>query len=170
MSNLNNAFLEEFKRLDKLCREMYDTEKGVTSYIDDMKLTPEYKSRYIPDWNNDLRKLKSLRHIRNQLSHEVGTLDMDMCEQDDIVWLRDFYKRILNGTDPLSILHTKTQHINNIKNTNQDIYRVNTSAYIYNNSEKRKSSGCLSAMITFFRTAFIILVCLLLAHIIWNEI
>ena len=31
------SFMESYKRLDKICKEMYEVDKGVTAYIDDME-------------------------------------------------------------------------------------------------------------------------------------
>ena len=104
MGDLNSVFLEEFKRLDKILREMYQGEKGVTNYIHDMKSIPVYESRQIPNWKHDLKRLKELRDIRNQLSHEVGTLNVEMCTQEDIRWLKEFYRRIIRRSDPLALL------------------------------------------------------------------
>lgn len=103
MTNINNHFLEEFKRLDKLCRDIYQDTIGVTHYINDMQNTAPSKSRYIADWDIDLKTLKRLRHIRNQLSHEIGTFNIAMCTLNDIRWLQNFHMRIMNCTDPISL-------------------------------------------------------------------
>ena len=107
MTSLNINFLEEFKHLDKLCREIYRSEKGVTSYIEDMKSVPTSESRYIPNWDDDLNALVRLRHLRNNLSHEEGSLYEDVCTQADAEWINAFYSRILNQSDPLALLTRK---------------------------------------------------------------
>ncbi len=104
MRNTNDQFLEEYKHLDKICREMYRTEKGVTAYIDDMKRVPPYETRAIINWDTDLRQLVRLRHMRNRLTHECGTLDQEMCTQSEIEWIQDFYGRILLQSDPIALL------------------------------------------------------------------
>ena len=103
MGYINYRFLEAYKSLDKLCREIYQGDKGVTAYIDYMKATPQHESREIAGWHSDLRRLIALRHLRNQLTHECGTLERDMCSESDIDWLNDFYDRILHQTDPLAL-------------------------------------------------------------------
>ena len=103
MGYMNYRFLETYKLLDKLCRDIYQGDKGVTAYIDDMKATPQHESRAIVGWHADLCKLIALRHLRNQLTHECGTLEQDMCSESDIDWLNDFYDRILHQTDPLAL-------------------------------------------------------------------
>ena len=107
MYRTNIFFLEEFKRLDKLCRELYPSSKGVTSYIDDMKSTPGYDSVHIPGWDYDLKMLTKLRRARNHLSHDVDSFAHDMCTQDEIDWLISFRTRILNSSDPLTLLRKR---------------------------------------------------------------
>ena len=41
MDNLNYIFFEEFKRLDKLCGELYADQHGISKYIDDMRNVPK---------------------------------------------------------------------------------------------------------------------------------
>ena len=43
MANLNNDFTEYYKHLDKICREIFNSEKGVATYI--FKLTNLAKIR-----------------------------------------------------------------------------------------------------------------------------
>lgn len=143
----NYQFLEEYKKLDKLCREMYESDKGVTSYIDDMKGTPNTKSDKVRGWSSDLRTLIHLRHIRNRLSHDVGTFDTDICTQEDIDALMYFHGRILNGTDPLSQL-TKAKR-----------EPVKTAAKQEAAKEPvKKSGGCVTYLITLAVFTVIVLI------------
>lgn len=105
MDNLNYAFFEEFKRLDKLCGELYGEQHGLSKYIDDMRNVPGYDCRSIPGWDADLEQLVRLRHIRNNLAHTEGAFQEEMCTQKDIDWLREFHGRILSQSDPLAMLH-----------------------------------------------------------------
>ena len=57
MSQINYRFLESYKQLDKLCMEVFRADKGVTSYIDAMEETRGGAWK-VPNWNNDLQKLK----------------------------------------------------------------------------------------------------------------
>lgn len=121
MDNLDYIFFEEFKHLDKLCGELYKTQYGITHYIDDMKSISVNEHQYIPNWKADLKQLIRVRHIRNYLAHE-GTFNEETCTQNDIDWIRTFYQRILNQSDPIAILYqiskakmqtSKQSHINN---------------------------------------------------------
>ena len=108
MENLNVTFFEEFKRLDKICREIYGVSQGgVTNYIEDMKSVSAFESKEIPSWDSDLKFLIKMRHIRNQLSHGIDTMNLPMCGQSDILWLKDFYNRILEQSDPIALLYQR---------------------------------------------------------------
>lgn len=105
MNNLNYIFFEEFKKLEKLCGEMYGSHNVVTNYIDDMKDVPYSNYRDIPNWEDDLSQLKKMRHIRNNLAHEEGAFAKKVCTKNDIRWIQTFIKRIMNQSDPLAIQH-----------------------------------------------------------------
>lgn len=93
--------MEAYKSLDKICREMFHGDKGVTAYIDEMQGIHN-GAKYVSSWDATLRRLKELRHIRNNYAHEVGTTYTDICTQADIDWLNDFYNSILHTEDALA--------------------------------------------------------------------
>lgn len=104
MKSLTQEFYNEYTRLDELCRTMYDTEQGVTTYIEMMSTVfPRYSGR-IQFWHEDFRQLKHMRHIRNELAHTVDAFDTDVCTQEDLQWVTAFYRRILDRDDPLAQL------------------------------------------------------------------
>lgn len=119
MENINYIFFEEFKRLDKLCRDIYKSSHGVTDYIDDMKSVAWNHSRYIPNWNESLRQLITLRHIRNQLAHTEGAFYEILCTQQDINWLKDFYALILTQSDPMAQVYQIRNHIQAQQNSHK---------------------------------------------------
>ena len=45
-------------------------------------------------WDADYKQLKHFRWLRNQLAHEVGTLNADFCTEEDLALLKKFYSRI----------------------------------------------------------------------------
>ncbi len=136
MAKINQEFLEEYKHLDKLCKEAFESDKGVTNYIDYMKSVPYENSRKILGWESDLKRLISLRHIRNKLAHDVGTLDEAMVTRGDIDWLEEFYERIMASDDPISKLR-KTRK------------SVKTSAAKDADESSKKNIGCIGAIIFF---------------------
>lgn len=105
MSDLNHALFEEYKRLDKLCGDLYGDQHGVSRYIDDMKDVSGSDYLYVPNWKGDLEQLIRLRHIRNHLAHTEGAFDEEICTPKDIDWSREFYSRILKQADPLALLN-----------------------------------------------------------------
>lgn len=102
------GFIDSYKRLEKLCNEVYGVNSGVTAYIDDM-VNNAFASYSVKDWDDDLRQLKHYRWVRNQIAHNPDCSEENMCEPDDIKWLDDFRKRIMNQTDPLAMYRQATQ-------------------------------------------------------------
>lgn len=96
------SFIDSYKRLEKLCNEMYGANYGLSAYIDDMLNNPA-GAKYIEDWNQTLKQLKHYRWIRNQIVHEPNCNEENMCAPDDSLWLDKFYSRILASNDPLSL-------------------------------------------------------------------
>lgn len=117
MNNKNNIFLEEYKRLDVLCKDIFKSKDGISEYIRQMEETSYIDRKFYADWETDYRQLKHLRWIRNQLTHEIGTLEEDFCTDLDINWIRTFHQRILNLSDPLSIVRIQKDKF--IKNNAQ---------------------------------------------------
>lgn len=105
MRELDNEFFEEYKRLDKLCREIFGSEKGVGEYINQMESIADRGRRCVPTWDRDYKRLKHWRLLRNQLAHDESAV----CEEEDLVQLQEFYDRIFAIEDPLAILR-KEEH------------------------------------------------------------
>ena len=91
------SFIESYKHLDKICGEMFETQYGVSAYIEEMLSNP-HGSFLVRGWENDLKQLKHYRWIRNQIVHETDCTEETMCEAGDDEWLDDFYERIINQT------------------------------------------------------------------------
>ena len=106
---LSITFQEEYKRLDKLCKDYLSSDKGVSSYIEQMESTAIQNKRYVYTWDEDYKQLKHIRWVRNKLAHEVGTLNSDFCTPEDLEWVQTFRHRIIQGTDPFSIVRKAKQ-------------------------------------------------------------
>lgn len=102
-SNNNLMFLEAYKELDELCKQVLSSDRGVSVYIDEM--SHESRGYRIPGWERDYKKLKHLRWIRNRLVHENGSFEQNLVSVEDIEWLRTFYRRIIECADPFSLLN-----------------------------------------------------------------
>ena len=134
MSDLNQTFLNEYIRLEKLCKDSYrclpkEELRGVWNYTQDMKNTPIHIKRNIPDWDYHYRELERIRITKNKWSHEEDGTKYMPFTQDDIEYLRDSRESKLNqngfqllSTKPLEYELQLFIHKDNI-NTSFKIYR-----------------------------------------------
>ena len=56
------GFIDSYKHLEKLCGEVLNDDRRLPAYIDEMESTPN-GYRYVPSWNEDLKKLKHYRRM-----------------------------------------------------------------------------------------------------------
>jgi hypothetical protein len=117
MEKLNREFFDKYTALDNLCKQMFNAEKGVSSYIEAMESTSSSKSRNIPDWNSDLKMLKQYRHMRNELAHSTGAFHREVCVTYDVTWIEMFYERIKTRKDPLALLFKQSKQKSTKKTT-----------------------------------------------------
>lgn len=137
------GFLNSYKQLEKLCNEIYGDNHGISIYIDEMsKYTSA--SRYVSNWDNDLKKLKHYRWIRNQLVHEPNCTEENMCEYGDSQWLDIFHSRIMSGNDPLALYRKarSSQALQKRKKTSSVDYKYPERKY-----STSKLTGCLTYLI-----------------------
>ena len=104
MLEQNINFQEKYKSLDNLCKDCYNSQEGVSEYIRQMEKHMLEGKRLVADWENEYSDLKHVRWIRNQLAHEVGTLNSDIVEEKDSLFLFNFYNKLINTKDALSEL------------------------------------------------------------------
>jgi len=123
MRNRNIDFQEQYKRLDNLCKDCYSSSTGVTEYINRMDESSFQGRHYIDNWDNTYRQLKHIRWIRNQLAHEPGTFDSDICSKEDVEFIASFYDKMMNSIDPLSALRTKINRQTQKNNQQNQISR-----------------------------------------------
>lgn len=108
-SNMILEFLENYKYLDELCRQILSSERGISEYID--KMSNVRQGYRVADWDKDYKKLKKMRWIRNRLVHETDSFEDNLVNEEDSEWLHTFYCRIMECTDPFSLLH-QSENIN----------------------------------------------------------
>lgn len=135
MNQIESELFDEFKRVDAMCRDMLNSDKGVGTYIELMEMSPMSTRYRIANWDNDYKQLKHIRWVRNQLAHETGYVE---CTADDVEWLKDFHQRLLKCEDPLAKAeqlnrHTQVQKVSVPKTT------IAPASMINSNSPKRKS-------------------------------
>ena len=110
-------FFDEYKSLDRLCKDIFGTENGVTEYIERME-SEERGKMIVADWDRDYKKLKSMRYIRNKIAHEDGISEDDVCSPSDTSWLMEFQDRILYARDCFDNRH---QELLNLLELPQDV-------------------------------------------------
>ncbi|MBQ8343148.1 MAG: hypothetical protein IJY21_03465 [Clostridia bacterium] len=118
-------FQEEYKRLDRLCKETYSSANGVTEYINQMERHWYKYQRCVDEWEEDYKELKHVRWVRNQLAHEVGALEMGICTSEDLIYVKDFHQRILKSEDPLALGRKAVEEENRHKYTIKECQRTN---------------------------------------------
>ena len=101
MTELEIEFFEEYKSVDSICRDMYQSQQGVTEYISQMETMNFQGSRRVVNWNEKYKKLKHLRWLRNQIAHENSAPDL---MENDLTELENFHKQLLKQKDPLAEL------------------------------------------------------------------
>lgn len=103
---INEAFLNEYMELDKICCEKFGISTGgATEYID--RLT---NARFAPCRDDILPRLMDYRNMRNKLAHEVDAIRRsDELTKADLKWLATFSKDITKKRDPISIYLRKAR-------------------------------------------------------------
>lgn len=111
-------FMNAYKHLEKLCGDILNDERRISAYIDEMAKISDGSTK-VHNWDNDLKKLKHYRWIRNQIIHEPDCQEENICHPDDVAWLNNFYSRIMNQTDPLA-LYLKSSKVNPLTKTQKE--------------------------------------------------
>lgn len=139
MIEINVDFIENYKKLDNLIKDMYATKEGVTTYINEMeKVSYKLRCQFV-DWESTYKNLKHMRWVRNQLSHNIGAFQEEICTQNDIEWIKYFYKSLMNCDDCLT----------NINKAIKSTQEYNRSKLVINNNLKVSDFKRKSRKITF---------------------
>ena len=105
---LDVEFVESYKRLEGLLKDIYSNENPVSGYIVDMEKVGWFEYQHVLGWESDFKALKRARHIRNNLSHDTPYGQGDTM-QNDLEWIKNFYQRFLDSDDPLARLRRYRQ-------------------------------------------------------------
>lgn len=140
------SFIDSYKRLEKLCSEIYNDNHGVSSYIDEMINTP-IGARYVSEWDDDLKQLKHYRWVRNQIVHDPSCTEENMCEYGDAEWLDNFRSRIMSANDPLAQYRKARNPQPTQKPRQTNTPEPRTYTYPQRTNAPQKSAGCLTYII-----------------------
>lgn len=102
---MNDEFLEIYIQVNELCMKLFDTDKGIIAYIEEMTSIKE-GGKYVTEWKTSLLTLKRLTKEYNAYVNEGCSALGEVCDSDDVKWLQNFYKSCLNRTDPLSVYYS----------------------------------------------------------------
>ena len=155
------GFIESYKHLEKLCGEVLNDDRRISAYIDEMINTPR-GSYLVRGWDNDLKQLKHYRWIRNQIAHEPNCTEQNMCIPSDTAWLDDFYSRIMNQTDPLTLYSKATKPRPTQKSEQSHNPKSPTYTYSQPTANHKKSSPKVAGCMTFLVGILIIVVAIVL--------
>lgn len=140
----NVKFIEKYKQIDKICKDMFNSREGVSEYLAKMEETPYSKKQKCYYFDDFYKQLKHFRWIRNQLAHEQS-IDSDFCSEDDINWLEDFYDDLLSCNDPLAAVYKEENVHKKSSNTKREVVRKQEESeenfnYVKNGEKKEKLS------------------------------
>lgn len=108
MTETDLAFFEEYKAVDKLCREMLRENEGVSAYLRQMEATDRRQSILVPGWEEDYKLLKRFRYLRNQIAHDSSS-SFGVVLPEDLTRLNQFHTRLWNQDDPFGRLRRAEQ-------------------------------------------------------------
>lgn len=151
------GFIDSYKHLEKLCGEVLNDERKISAYIDEMINKPR-GSYIVSGWDEDLKQLKHYRHIRNKIAHEPGCYEENMCDIGDTEWLDNFYYRIMNQTDPLTLYNKSTRSRSVAKRS--ETRRTVQANYIYTSHRQKdkKPFGCIALLLIIALIAILLFV------------
>ncbi len=157
------GFIDSYKRLEKLCNEIYGNNHGLSSYIDEMINNPS-GSYYVLGWNENLKQLKHYRWIRNQIVHEPNCTEENMCELEDALWLDNFHSHIMNQTDPLAVRRKATRPRAVAKSAQN--YQLSQPSYTYHiqTPKQKESSNKTAGLLVFLIIATLVGLFFVLKH------
>lgn len=132
------GFINSYKHLEKLCGEVFGDDRRISAYIDKMQKISD-GSYCVSTWNEDLKRLKHYRWLRNQISHEPNCTEENMCSPKDELWLNDFYSRIITQRDPLT-LYQKAHCSNKSTIHTQNIHKQDRKSAPRSNRKKSQDN------------------------------
>ena len=156
MLAIEERLFDEYKQVDKICRDMYSSQSGVTQYITEMERLASYGRSVIPSWNDDYYTLKRVRWLRNKMAHESGATE---CNENDAAWLENFHRRLLARQDPLALLSNANRNRSNYtpRQGRKPIYSEQM-AYRNAHLRKKKDSSLKRAVIVLVEVFIILFV------------
>ena len=99
MLDSDSKYIDEYKRVDKICSDMLGDPCGITAYIELMKKAVISGEDLPGSWSTAIKTLVHLRHIRNSIAHDTSPVS---CTKNDLNSLKAF--GLFKYTDCKSLL------------------------------------------------------------------
>ena len=147
-------FIDSYKRLEKLCSEVYGDNHGVSAYIDEM-VNKSDGSYCVSGWNEDLKQLKHYRWVRNQIVHEPNCSEENMCTPEDTQWINNFYSRIMSSNDPLALYRKAKSRYEEHRPKQNDIQEQTIYTEYQHEKNSRNPVGCFAFIISIILVAVV---------------
>ena len=141
MLAIEERLFDEYKKVDKFCRDMFSSQSGVTQYITEMEQKASYGRSVVQSWNDDYYTLKRVRWLRNKIAHESGATE---CNENDAAWLENFHRRLLARQDPLALIRKAERERSNYSPRREMKSNTYSDQWMYRNvnlQEKKDSSN-----------------------------
>ena len=103
MLDSDSKYIDEYKRVDKICSDMLGDPCGITAYIELMKKAVISGEDLPGSWSTAIKTLVHLRHIRNSIAHDTSPVS---CTKNDLNSLKAFGRALSEGRDPISCLNS----------------------------------------------------------------
>ena len=142
-------FLQVYKELDELCKQVLSSERGISQYIEELENEKKYALR-IKILEEDYKRLKRLRWVRNQLVHDTDSFEKNLFDDKDVEWLKEFRKRIIQRKDSYALIYQA-------KNLNRDMKKSKVRMELANNEDDREQDNSIIAFVFAFLLAAVII-------------
>lgn len=103
MLDSDSKYIDEYKRVDKICSDILGDPCGITAYIELMKKAVISGEDLPGSWSTAIKTLVHLRHIRNSIAHDTSPVS---CTKNDLNSLKAFGRALSEGRDPISCLNS----------------------------------------------------------------
>lgn len=105
MDERDGRFLDAYKQVEVLCGDLLSSSHGIRAYLEELERIPRFR---LPHGEEEYKNLKHLRWLRNKMVHDTVFFN---ATEEDIRWLKMFYRRILQGEDSLAQWRRKQKKI-----------------------------------------------------------
>ena len=108
MNRIEEELIENYVELEQLIKSTFDSNNGITEYLDRMSDNFDAGKNMIDGWEDTYKILRAIRHKRNAMMH-VGK--KSGASPKDVKFLKGLISAIKDKTDPVQSLYEKSGYI-----------------------------------------------------------